>query len=528
MPVEISHVIGGTGGSGGGGGGFVSLWDASGGTYPTTGISGGDIDAGNWWKISVAGTLGGVPIQVGDGLYALVDTPGQTDANWDWLDGAKNTDQMPEGVTNLYFTTARVLAAALAGGWAALTDRLPQAGDSISDAIARLTGMKLDKSMAAKTIYGNKTASVGNATALTMDEVKTLIAQAPLGNSGAQITGNYTVATGDVNRLLLINVAGATDITVPLDTLGAALESGCRILIPWASIGAGTITFVASGAGATLTPMGGSTVLTAGQGASGYILITSTTAGYVGGTTVDSSSGLSVAAFGGNNASTQRCFFGKVLGTSTSLYTAGGNFSAGAWVYVNSLGVSHPIFMHNSGAQSTYTTGISFHINTSNKLELIIQSKGTSSTSFTTGATSLTAGVWYHLAFSFENATLTGKVFINGVQDASSAGSTALYLAAETDRRLSTGSLQAPNASIDDAQLIGAIHDLRVFTNVQTAADFLGDYNAGRTFPANRTNETNRWKFNETFGAVANDSIGSHHLSYTKGAGTVFPWYTAA
>lgn len=63
---------------------FRGFWDASGGTYPTTGGtgSGGDIEAGNWWRISVAGTLGGEPVDVGDQLFAGIDDPGQTPANW--------------------------------------------------------------------------------------------------------------------------------------------------------------------------------------------------------------------------------------------------------------------------------------------------------------------------------------------------------------------------------------------------------------------------------------------------------------
>jgi hypothetical protein len=63
---------------------FRGFWDASGGTYPTTGGtgSGGDIEAGNWWRISVAGTLGGEPVDIGDQIFAGVDNPGQTPANW--------------------------------------------------------------------------------------------------------------------------------------------------------------------------------------------------------------------------------------------------------------------------------------------------------------------------------------------------------------------------------------------------------------------------------------------------------------
>jgi hypothetical protein len=62
-------------------------YDASAGTFPTTGGSGtaGAILKGDIWRISVAGTISGVAYQIGDTLRALIDTPGATAANWDGL-----------------------------------------------------------------------------------------------------------------------------------------------------------------------------------------------------------------------------------------------------------------------------------------------------------------------------------------------------------------------------------------------------------------------------------------------------------
>lgn len=69
----------------------VNLWDdrgthsASGGAYPTTGGSGtsGAILKGDTWTISVAGTLPtGQVVEVGDVVRALIDAPGNTQANW--------------------------------------------------------------------------------------------------------------------------------------------------------------------------------------------------------------------------------------------------------------------------------------------------------------------------------------------------------------------------------------------------------------------------------------------------------------
>lgn len=69
----------------------VNLWDdrgsfsAAGGAYPSSGGSGtaGAILRGDVWTISVAGTLPtGQVVEVGDLIRALIDTPGNTQANW--------------------------------------------------------------------------------------------------------------------------------------------------------------------------------------------------------------------------------------------------------------------------------------------------------------------------------------------------------------------------------------------------------------------------------------------------------------
>jgi hypothetical protein len=63
---------------------FRGAYDASGNTYPASGGSGvaGAIMAGDEWRFSVAGTLDGGLWPVKTIAKALIDTPGQTDANW--------------------------------------------------------------------------------------------------------------------------------------------------------------------------------------------------------------------------------------------------------------------------------------------------------------------------------------------------------------------------------------------------------------------------------------------------------------
>ncbi len=65
-------------------------FDASGGAYPSSGGSGvaGAILKGDIWLISVGGTLPtGRVVNAGDQVRALIDTPGNTQANWAILEG---------------------------------------------------------------------------------------------------------------------------------------------------------------------------------------------------------------------------------------------------------------------------------------------------------------------------------------------------------------------------------------------------------------------------------------------------------
>jgi hypothetical protein len=75
-------------------------YDASVNTFPAAGGSGtaGAILKGDLWYISVAGTLGGTAVAIGDSVRALVDTPAQTAANWSVLEG--NVGFVPENVAN--------------------------------------------------------------------------------------------------------------------------------------------------------------------------------------------------------------------------------------------------------------------------------------------------------------------------------------------------------------------------------------------------------------------------------------------
>jgi len=79
---------------------YRGAYDASVNTFPAAGGSGtaGAILKGDMWIISVAGTLGGTAVQIGDSVIASVDTPAQTASNWNILNA--NISYVPEDAAN--------------------------------------------------------------------------------------------------------------------------------------------------------------------------------------------------------------------------------------------------------------------------------------------------------------------------------------------------------------------------------------------------------------------------------------------
>lgn len=84
---------------------YRGKYDASGDVFPSSGGSGlsGAILKGDVWFVSVAGTLGGNAIQIGDLIIANVDSPSQTNINWDNLN--TNVKYTPEDISNKENTT---------------------------------------------------------------------------------------------------------------------------------------------------------------------------------------------------------------------------------------------------------------------------------------------------------------------------------------------------------------------------------------------------------------------------------------
>jgi hypothetical protein len=150
---------------------YRGAYDASVNTFPASGGSGtaGAVKKGDAWVISVAGTLGGSAIQIGDMLVANVDTPGQTDGNWNKLN--TNISYVPEDAANKVTsisgasTDTQYPSAKLTYDQLAL--KLPLAGGTMSGDIilGENTGIALDPAGSADGKYtGIKMTATAGAT----------------------------------------------------------------------------------------------------------------------------------------------------------------------------------------------------------------------------------------------------------------------------------------------------------------------------------------------------------------------------
>jgi hypothetical protein len=90
-------------------------YDASSNIYPSTGGSGtaGAIKLGDYWIISVAGTLGGETASVNDLLYSNSNNPGQTSSNWTLINNgtyvSNNGSSTDNAIPRFDATTGKII-----------------------------------------------------------------------------------------------------------------------------------------------------------------------------------------------------------------------------------------------------------------------------------------------------------------------------------------------------------------------------------------------------------------------------------
>jgi len=219
-------------------------YNASVNTFPASGGSGtaGAVLKGDMWIISVAGTLGGTAVQVGDSLIASVDTPGQTAGNWNVLNS--NISYVPEDVANKVTSISGASTDTQYGSAKLLFDQLalkanlasptftgtvvlpnsqalvtPVLGTPTSVTLTNATGLPISGLVNSTSLaLGVGSINLGHATDTTIARVSAgviavegnnvLTANTGLPLAGGTMTGNITLAE---NASIALDPAGSAD-----------------------------------------------------------------------------------------------------------------------------------------------------------------------------------------------------------------------------------------------------------------------------------------------------------------------------
>lgn len=275
----------------------VGLWDdrgnynASGNVFPSSGGSGtaGAILKGDIWTISVAGTLGGNAVGIGDTVRALIDTPGSTSSNWAIAEN--NIGYVPENSANK--DTDGTLAANSDTKYASQKATKTYADTKISTTLNSAKILVGNGSNVATAVDMSGDATISNAGAITLSNAaviaKVLTAYAAgAGTVSATDTILQALQKLDGNDALKESIANfqkATEIyftasgtdtytATPSPAFGS-YTTGMRVYLTFTNANTGASTINLNGLGAKSIKKSGSSALVAGDIAAGQTLILS-------------------------------------------------------------------------------------------------------------------------------------------------------------------------------------------------------------------------------------------------------------
>lgn len=172
---------------------YRGAYDASVNTFPAAGGSGtaGAILKGDVWVASVAGTLGGDAVQVGDFIFANVDAPGQTASKWDIIQGnIKSTADVPDSPDARYVTDADLVVIGNTSG--------TNTGDQVVTKLYSL-GTPIAADDDRIVVIGNGTMKVGDYTLSAQPDVPRNVTVTHTSTGTTDTLGTITVTGTDVN-----------------------------------------------------------------------------------------------------------------------------------------------------------------------------------------------------------------------------------------------------------------------------------------------------------------------------------------
>lgn len=220
---------------------FRGSYDASVNTFPATGGSGnsGAIIKGDFWLISVGGTLGGSAVSVGDTIYAIADTPGQTAGNWAALEGNigytpensanKDTDGTLSANSDTKYPSQKAVKTAL-------DLKAPIDSPSFTGTVnmAGLTASQVVVTDASKNLASLAYGTTATASTLVQRDANgTIVPKTPNDQTGT----TYTFVITDAERTVTANNASASTYTIPL-AASVAYPVGTQIKLINKGVGA--------------------------------------------------------------------------------------------------------------------------------------------------------------------------------------------------------------------------------------------------------------------------------------------------
>lgn len=171
--------------------------------------------------------------------------------------------------------------------------------------------------------------------------------------------------------------------------------------------------------------------------------------------------------------------------TATNAGWTQSSFTMEVWFSPGHAGVQRILHREGGGSPSLVVNNSGF-----------VQFKSTSGAAFTlTSTTKMVAGQWYHVAGTYDSATSTARLIINGVQEATLTSVT----------WVSTGTTVEVGRDLSGSEgMTGRIHEPRFWSVARTAASILADMN--KLLVGTETNLLGAWALSEGQGITAANS----------------------
>lgn len=195
------------------------------------------------------------------------------------------------------------------------------------------------------------------------------------------------------------------------------------------------------------------------------------------------------------------------------------DFTLEAWVKLEAFGGADKLIIskyNSTGNQKAYHLAY-IDVAGTKKLRLGISSNGSADDGLADFAVTLTEGVWYHIAATYDVSAGTAEMYVNGKSLGTNTGNPTTIFNSSAD--FAVGMINAGAQPWD-----GLIKDVRVFNDIRTQSEIVSDAHTENVSDANLQGE---WNFNN---AYTDASGNGNTLTATNSPTfvTTIPWTAPA